>query len=439
MATKTAQQIAQRGANILNAIRQNATADYQTRVPLATQNNIQEVGNPILAYQSTQNEFLNALVNKIAFSIVTSRIAENPLKILKKGTVPLGQDIEDIFVNMAKAKRYDPDGKNLLQREIPDIKSAYYRLNRQDMYKVTISNDQLRLAFTSYEQLESLIAGIVNSLYSGDNFDEFLIMKNLVVSAVNNNVVKTEVTTKITDETSAKSFVKKLRSISSLMKFPSSNYNNYVNYSGDTEQSPIVTWSPVERQLLLIRSDILAEIDVDVLAVAFNMSKTDFLGRILEVDKFDEGGKIQAILCDESFFQCWDNLTQMTEFYNGEGLYWQYMWHHWQTMAVSPFANAIVFLSEEWSQTLANSLTLVSPASAITMETGDTENIAVEVNADDGTYTLNYSSSDTKVAKVQNGRIIAVAKGTATITVTLGGELPGGETPAKAEIAVTVV
>ena len=160
------------GVNILNAIRGVASQDYQNRVPVATQNNIEQVGNPIMEYQATENEFLDLLVNRIALVIVNSKIARNELALLKKGKIPLGQDIQDIFVNMAKAKTYDPDGKNLLQRQIPDVKAVYYSMNRQDMYKVTISNDQLALAFTSYEELEKLIAGIVNSLYSGDNYDE---------------------------------------------------------------------------------------------------------------------------------------------------------------------------------------------------------------------------------------------------------------------------
>ena len=53
---------------MMNALRGVASAEYQNRVPVATQNNIEQVGNPILEYQSVQNEFLNLLVNKIAFS-----------------------------------------------------------------------------------------------------------------------------------------------------------------------------------------------------------------------------------------------------------------------------------------------------------------------------------------------------------------------------------
>lgn len=430
--------------DILNAIRGVASTEYQERVPVATQNNIVEVGNPILEYQSVQNEFLNLLVNKIAFSIVTSRIARNPLSILKKGEVPLGSDIEDIFVNMGKAQTYDPDGKNLLQRKLPDVKAAYYRMNRQDMYKVTISNDQLRQAFKSYGELEKLIGGIVNSLYSGDNYDEFLLIKGLVESGVNSNLITTAVATAPTDEATGKAFVKAIKKISSKMKYPSSDYNKYEDYAtelGLDNVKPVVTWTPIEDQILLITSDILNEIDVDVLAAAFNLNKVDFMAKVVEVDKFDDDGNILALICDKSLFQVWDNMNQMTEFYNGEGLYWQYMWHHWETFALQPFANAVAIVAEAIPQTtLPTAITLESP-STLTMQTGDTSNIAVTFtpNTPEVDRGLSYSSSAPAVARVsRGGRITALSAGSATITITATATADE-TTPVTTTVSVTVV
>lgn len=412
-----------RGVQTLNTIRALASESYKERVPLATDQNILEVGNPILQYQSVQNEFLDLMVNKIAFSIIQSRIIENPLANLKKGRVPLGSDIEDLFVNPAKAKTYDPDGKNLLQREIPDVKAVYYRMNRQDRYKVTISNDQLALAFTSYAELERLIAGIVNSLYSGDNNDEFLLMKNLVNTAYDNKYVNTNVINAVTDETTAKNLVRTIIATSSKMKFPSSDYNSYEAYAtaqGLTNVTPVITQTPIQNQVLLVTADVLSYINVDVLAAAFNMSRTEFMGRVIEVDKFDDDGVIQAILCDDAFFQVWDNREQMTNFYNGEGLYWQYMWHHWQTYAISPFANAVIFATKEAEAiTAPTSLTLHSPAS-LDLEPGDTSNIAVTATGTGNSVDqhVKFTSSDTSVARVsKGGRITAKAEGDAVITI----------------------
>lgn len=432
------------GVNILNAIRGVASQDYQNRVPVATQNNIEQVGNPIMEYQATENEFLDLLVNRIALVIVNSKIARNELALLKKGKIPLGQDIQDIFVNMAKAKTYDPDGKNLLQRQIPDVKAVYYSMNRQDMYKVTISNDQLALAFTSYEELEKLIAGIVNSLYSGDNYDEYLLTKGLIESSVNGGLVTTQVVADPTSsQANANAFIKAVKTASGKFKFPSSNYNKYQAYAtakGLTNVSPVVTWTPTEDQIIIIPTEVLASVDVDSLAMAFNLSKVEFLAKTVEVDKIDDDGNIVALLCDKSFFQVYDNREQMTEFYNGEGLYWSYMWHKWGTYAVSPFANSVAFvLQAPATEQNPTAITLTTPSS-LTMQVGDTSNIGITFTPSTGdvNHDLTYASSDTSVAKVtRGGRIKAIGAGSATITIT---STPTAEetTPVATTVSVTV-
>lgn len=337
--------------DILNIIRANGTTEYSTRVPEATRTNIDTVANAILAYTSTQNEFLNAIVNKIAMTIVRNKIAQNPLRVLKSGGVPLGKDIEEIFTNMQSATAYDATGANLLQRNIPDVKAIYHRLNRRDMYKVTISDAQLRTAFTSDGKMNELIQSIVNSLYSGDNYDEFVLMKNTLADCVVDgkitNISTPEFTgTQATDEASSKALVKAIRTMSGLFQFPSSAYNTYFanKPASDTSGKPVVTWTPKEDQILLIRSDILSNIDVDVLAQAFNIDKVNFLARTLEVDSFGAAADCYAILSDKSFLQVYDNFQEMREFYNGEGLYWNYFWHHWQTYSFSYFANAVAFV-----------------------------------------------------------------------------------------------
>lgn len=423
--------------SVLNTIRDNASDEYKSRVPEATRENIEAVGNPIIQYQSTGNEFLSALVNRIALTIVTSRTASNPLAILKKGAMPLGQDVQDIFVNMAKGETFDKDSTDLLKTYTPDVKAAYYRLNRRDKYPVTVSYDMLKTAFVSYDNLEKLLTGIINSLYSGDNYDEFLMIKNLVTSAVYNGVVKCEKITQPTNEATGKAFVKKLRTLSGLFKFPSSNYNVYKTYAeekGLSNPTDVVTWAPVSSQILLIKSEILSTIDVDVLASAFNMSRADFIGRVIEVDRFDDDGKIQAIICDEAFFQVWDNLTTLREFDNIDNLTRKYILHRWETLAVSPFANAVCLLSD-----------YIPPESIeaedIEVDEGDTAQITLTFKPDTGAVdkTVTFESGNTSVATVSDaGVVTGVASGTTKITVTSGATYPDGETPASKEINVTV-
>lgn len=331
--------------NVLNTILSNASADYQGRVPTATQNNITEVGSAIMAYQPTENEFLSALVNKIAMTMVHNKTFRNPLAVLKKGSIPLGRNIEEIYTNPATGTTFDATGADLLARNLPDTKTIYHAMNRQGKYKVTVSKAQLIHAFTSYSALEKLLSSIVNSLYSGDELDEFILMKELVASAITGGKLLTvELGSDITDTDSAKAFVKSIRTVSQAMTLPSTNFNSYYNINKDTDAKPVVTWTPKDNQVLLLRNDISVNVDVELLAQAFNVSYTDIQQRTLLVDSFGTNTNCAAVLCDEAFFQVYDNLEQMENFHNGEGLYDNFIRHHWQTYSLSLFANAMAFM-----------------------------------------------------------------------------------------------
>lgn len=333
--------------NVLNTILAQGSADYQARVPQATKTNITEVGSAVMNYQATENEFLNALVNKIAMTIVRNKTFKNPLSVLKKGGVPLGKNIEEIYTNPATGETFDQTGAGLLQRAIPDTKAIYHAMNRQGKYKATVTKAQLIQAFTSYEALEKLLNSIVNSIYSGDNLDEFVLMKELFATAIEGGKLKTVNVAKVTDTDTAKAFVKAIKTVGQAMEFPSSNYNSYYDINSDTDANPVITWTPIENQVLILRNDIAVDVDVELLAKAFNVSYTDLKQRTLIVDNIGSATNCGAVLCDEAFVQVYDNLQQMETFHNGEGLYDNYTYHHWQTYSLSLFANAMAFMLEE--------------------------------------------------------------------------------------------
>jgi len=97
-----------KSSDLLNAIRTGASADYQERVPEATQENLALVGTSILDYSQARNEFTDALFNKIGLSVIKNKLFENPLREFKKGQLEDGADIEEIFVDIIKASAYDP-------------------------------------------------------------------------------------------------------------------------------------------------------------------------------------------------------------------------------------------------------------------------------------------------------------------------------------------
>lgn len=329
---------------ILNTIRQNSSPEYQSRIPVATQENITAVGDPILKYSAIANEFVNALVNRIAFTIIQSKVKKNPLELFKKGNKPLGDDVQEIFINLAEGQTYDESGAGLLNRKLPDVKVVYHRMNRKDMYKATITQPMLAKAFTSYSNLDSFMTGIINSLYAGDEYDQFLLFKNLFNEAIKEGSIKSVAVTSPTDEESGKEFVKGLKAISTKMTFMSSDYNAYLDVQ-EEDTKPIKTYTPKENQVILVTAEVDTQIDVEVLASAFNMNKVDFMARRVVVDHFDDPN-VLAVLCDIATPQIYDDLYRMESFYNPEALYWNYMLHHWQTISYSVFTNAVAFTKE---------------------------------------------------------------------------------------------
>lgn len=335
--------------SVLNTILSNASTEYSTRVPEATRTNIADVGAAIMSYKAVENEFLHALVDKIAMTMVHNKTFRNPLAVLKKGKVPLGRNIEEIYTNPATGTIFDPSGSDLLAKVAPDTKAIYHTLNRQGKYKVSITKAQLMQAFQSYEALEKLLNTIVNSLYSGDNLDEYILMKNLISSGITGKKIKTLDTglTTIGDGDSAKALVKAIRTIGQGMTFPSDAYNSYYAINSATDAKPVITWTPIENQVLLLRSDIAVDVDVELLAKAFNVSYTDLKQRTLIVDSFGSANNCVALLADEALFQIRDHLEQLENFHNGEGLYDSWIYHHWQSYSLSLFANAMAFMLAE--------------------------------------------------------------------------------------------
>ena len=403
-----------KGAKVFNVVRENASQVFMQTVPSATEDNIQAISNILFndAYQPMLNEFVTNLINRIGLTIIRNKTFSNPLSILRKGSMPLGTDIQDLYENPAEAEQYELSNTamaKLLTITDPDTHVAYYRRNRKDLYTKTISRENLQGAFVSWEKFESYISAITTSLYSGNYIDEFELTKSLVDGAYDNNKVIVETVSPVTDESSAKAFIKKCRSLFNKMKLPSTQYNAYSKFSG--AKGTIKTWTEEDRFVLIVTSDVMAEVDVDVLARAFNIENTKFLGRVIEVDSF-ENEEIQGILCDESWFQIYENLMRFDEFYNARTMTWNEYLHVWQTYAICPFANAVVFATAQPKPATAVSVSDVSVAKDATA------NVTVTLTPTDATTELEYISGDESTFTVSStGVVKGVSAGTGTLTV----------------------
>lgn len=400
------------GVNVLNVIRQNATAVYQDRIPEATAENLHEVGDAILTYEAQANEFVNALVNRIGLVILNNRMATNPLAALKKGRLAVGETIEEIYIDVIKAQTYDPRAAQdtLFKRHLPNVSSVFHSVDSQLNYPLTISNEQLRKAFLSYDSLDRFIGGLVDSMYKSATLDEFIQMKQLISEWNENSRFIVEPITAVTDAASAHEAMIKIKAVSDGMTI----FNNQMNYAG------VWTSTPKDEQYLITTPDFNARMDVDVLAAAFHMDKAEFAGHVIVVDNIGDLGDvgIEAILVDKNWYQVYDYLRTFKTAYNGEGLYWNYFYHVWMVYSLSPFANAVAFGTATPTVTKLT----VTPTTA-TLKAGGSVQIATSVTGTgDPTSKCTFAltgNTDPETVVNTMGKVILGSKETGpTITVT---------------------
>lgn len=350
---------------ILNAVRNEIGGDYESMVPLAanTTDSIRAIGTVIMNYQPLQNAFLSALVNRIGRVMVNSKLYENPWASFKKGLLEYGETIEEIFVNLAKPHEFNQlDAEDtLFKREIPDVRAKFHTMNYVKFYMTTVSNDQLRQAFLSWDGITDLIGKIIDTLYTGANYDEFVTMKYLVAKMALSGTMK-GITIPAVQKSNMEEIVTTIKSTSNQLEYLSTEYN----------LNGVSTFTKKDDQFIIVNADFDAAMDVQVLASAFNMDKAQFMGHRKGVDSFakqdlarldllfaedpsytrftqaelDRLKTIPAILIDRDWFMIFDHYYNMTEQYNAKGLYWNYFYHVWKTFSVSPFANGVLFTTE---------------------------------------------------------------------------------------------
>lgn len=333
---------------ILNTIRANASAVYQERIPEATKTNVEDIRYAMLDDENVQvaNEFMSTLLNKLVKSVVHTKLFQNPLKGLKKGTKPMGDTIEEIYNNFLKGETFNSAqaGSELLTRKLPDTKTVYHRMNRQDQYTITVSREELSKAFKSYDALDSYIQDLINTLYNSAELDEFLHTKQLIKSALDNNamVVIDLASDPLDSAVDGKEYITAVKSVSGLMAFPRTEFNPYLT-AQSVDTKPITTFTRKPEQVLILDVALDTKLNVQDLANIFNMSVAEFNEtKKIVIDTFPDAS-IRGALVDERFFQIYDDLFNITSFYNAKGLYTNYYLNVWQTLAYSILVNAVVF------------------------------------------------------------------------------------------------
>lgn len=329
-----------------------ASPSMQEAVVSFDTENLSDVGRTILAYEPFMNEFTN-MVCKIAETWIRQKNLRNNLAILKRATPsPLGLDVEEVFVNPAKEQDFDECGSDLLACKPNDIKVAYHRRSREKQYECFVSRAQMQSAFTSWEKMDALVQNIVNSLFDGNRNSEWGYSKALFGQGATDGVIKNQFgVAKPINEATGKAFIKTVRTTALNMQMPGTAYNSYMDLTG-SKGEPAITQTYPEDMILVVRSDVLTNIDVDVLAAAFNMSKADFIGRVLTVDTFTDvdGNALPnqlAFIGDQNVPVIIPQLEETSSFWNAKALKWTYYLTVFQIWSLSPFWNGLMINAGE--------------------------------------------------------------------------------------------
>jgi len=369
-------------------------------------------------------------LKKIVYTAVYNKTFNNPLAQLEGERMPLGQFIEDVYVNPAEARGFNVnDFAGLLQKYEAKIATQYLTINSDMQYCVTITREKVRNAFTSWDQLEGLISGMVNSLYNGAYIQRYNATKGLVTAAFTGNNVQYQTISDVTDEQSAKSLIRQLRAAYSKMQIPSTRYNAWNKVKGG--DLALKTWSDPEDVVVLISADVEALVDVEVLAAAFNMSKADFLGRVIVVDDFNQynedgsvavdGSAIKAMIADRAWFKIKTQDFAMDEFYNANSRCWNYYLNDVRMVNFSLFANAIVFAT---SAPTVDATAIEAKSDTATVTAGSKVTVPFTLTPPNATTTVTAASSATTYATAEiKGKTVEITgkeAGSATITLTAG-------------------
>ncbi|MBQ1551510.1 MAG: Ig-like domain-containing protein [Bacilli bacterium] len=416
----------------LNAIREISSTIYHEYVPVIDDTtDISAFAQPILEFPVVYNEFCDVLVNKLVFSQYETMTFNNPLRVLDGDRIPLGFSGENVYTNPAKARGFNVnDFAGILAKYESDTKVQYFQINSDIQYCVTISRQQLKKAMTSWDNLGEFITQLSNSLYNGAYIDFYRYTKNIISGAYKENRGVIETISAVSSADTAKAFVEKARELFLNFQLPSTSYNAWAKNGGAGR--PITTWSRPEDIVMVVRNDIRAKLDVEVLASAFNIDKTTLLGNIITVDNFDsydddgnkvfDGSAIVGLLADKAWFKIKTQDMFMENFYNPNNRTMQYYLNVIRMYNMSLFANGVIFAT---SQPVVPATSIEFIEDSASVDEGKKITLHVKTTPFTANPTLTYTSSATTYATVgaQTGKYIevtGVAAGSSTITVTDG-------------------
>lgn len=384
-----------------------ASNDYQQRVPNPTVHSLEETWRALFkpGNNAYLNQFVDVLVNRIAYTYVRNLAWQSPLAVYKRPKLNYGTTAQEIALNWVKAHAYKDDVESLLRLHRPEGDVAYHTQNRQDKYPISIVLPELKNAFLDDYGLNRLVAGIMQTPVNSDNYDEYRIALNMLATYEDAyGFYKYPLSAMPTDEATGKEFLTAVRTLVGMLQFPSARYN--------AACVSVPVFAKPSELVLLVTPAVAASVSVEVLSSIFHVEMAEVNVRQIIVDEFPVPNAV-AMLTTEDFFILQDTLYETTSFWNAETLATNYYLHHWEIVSASPFVPAIMFTvggDGTTIPTVKQTVTDITLTGADTAEAG--ENVQLTVNL---TGTL---------APVHDGVAVEPDAATFSVAATDGGETP---------------
>lgn len=346
-------------AQILNMIRNEASPEYQRRMPSATQMNMDRQMATLMSSTQLKNEFYSALVNRIGGTYVNTWRWNNPLSVFQRASQAYGDTWQEIAVGMPLAQVYDPNAEYLgadnFRKWKIDVDSLYHRLDFAHWYPATTDDRTLQRAFTSETGLASLTSQILTSCYNAAEVDLFGAMCHQFVEyAKLGGYWRVHMNHDLNDmgssETDARDMLRQIRAWADTLKFVSTKYN--------ARHMP--TFARPDELVLFCSPEVKSALDVQGLATVFQRTDAEpTIDRIIVIpqDSFGMDG-VQAILTTDKFLIDIPVINEMTQQTNPVNINSVNHYLHVQhIISVSGFAPAVMF----WTGT-GSTAKVVAPA-----------------------------------------------------------------------------
>lgn len=288
------------------------------------------MGKPSKTTIITQNEFLGTVVEKIGRQEYSSKAYLNPLARFKKGFINNANEIEEIYVARVQGTTQDFDGTDTLKRVKPTIKTQYHKQNYGKCYTATVTDEQVRRGFTTEGGVRKIADEILTQLQTGYEYDEYIAMRNNFCDLIEGTPCKRTITA-ITNQTTAKDFVKKVKKDIAKMQFRNTEF---ATVERNCKPSDLV---------LVLRTGLLAEIDVELLATAFNVDRTDLDTMVVEVDDFPNNPTVQAMLLEQNALMVFDTLYNIEPQRNAKGMFTNHHLNVEKIISTSNMYNVAVY------------------------------------------------------------------------------------------------